>query len=76
VVNVRQSPGYRQKPPDDVLGQLAVGAPTTVTGAAVLQDGLTWWPLRATITDGRSVTGWSAETLPDTRLLGHLPPVP
>lgn len=74
VVNVRQSPGYRQKPPDDVLGQLAVGAAATVTAAPVTQDGLTWWPLQATLTDGRNVEGWAAEAIPDTRLLGDLPP--
>ncbi len=59
-LKVRKSPGYVDKPGDDVLGLLAVGAPATILGNAMPQDGLIWWPIRATISSGASVDGWAA----------------
>ena len=74
VVNVRQSPGYVNKPADDILGQLAYGAPATITGAAKTVDDLVWWPLRATLADGRTGEGWAAAAIPGTRLLDAVMP--
>jgi len=59
-LKVRKSPGYVAKPGDDVLGLLAVGAPATILGSSVPQDGLIWWPVRATVASGASVDGWAA----------------
>lgn len=59
-VNVRKSPGHVGKLGDDVLGMLAPGAPATVRGAAITQDGLGWWPLYATLANGATVDGWAA----------------
>jgi len=70
VVNVRRSPGYLNKPGDDIYGQIAHGAPVTITGASSQADGLTWWPIRGTLSSGEPVDGWMAEVAPDgTRLL-------
>jgi murein DD-endopeptidase MepM/ murein hydrolase activator NlpD len=67
-LKVRKSPGYVNKPGDDVLGLLTVGAAATILGSSVPQDGLTWWPIRATISTGASVDGWAASAN-DTQVL-------
>lgn len=76
VVNVRRSPGHVAKPADDLLGQIAAGAAATVLGDARQVDGLTWWPLRCTLTNGATVDGWCAETVDGEPLLatGEEPP--
>ncbi len=74
VVNVRRTPGFAGKPPDDVVGLLGHRAPATVTGQARIVDGLTWWPVRAALLDGSTGEGWCAQTLGDTVLLAADPP--
>lgn len=59
-VNVRKSAGYVGKLGDDVLGMLAPGAAATIRGPAVTQDGLRWWPVHATLSNGAIVDGWAA----------------
>ena len=74
VVNVRRSPGHVNKPADDIQGQLAQGAPATITGASTPQNDLIWWPLRAALTNGQTVDGWAAEAIPGEPLLGAAAP--
>ena len=76
VVNVRKSAGHVGKAADDTLGQLAYGAPATITGAALQKDDLTWWPVHAVLADGQTVDGWAAEAVPNIRLLGASAPPP
>jgi hypothetical protein len=58
--NLRRTPGHVGKPGDDVLASLEAGAAVTVLGASQAVDGLTWWPVRTTLGDGRTVDGWVA----------------
>ncbi len=69
VVNVRRSPGHVAKPGDDLLGQLATGAAAIILGAASPADGLTWWPIRCTLTNGAMVDGWCADAIGGEALL-------
>ncbi len=69
VVNVRRTPGHVAKPGDDLLGQLATGAAATIRGAASPADGLTWWPIRCTLTNGATVDGWCADAIGGEALL-------
>jgi hypothetical protein len=68
-VNVRQTPGHKNKPETDTLGQLTAGAPGTVLGPSKPADGLVWWPVRATLSDGRTVEGWAAQAAPGGEIL-------
>ena len=74
VVNVRRTPGFADKSPEDVIGLLGYRAPAIVTGDAKTADGLTWWPVRATLLDGSTGEGWCAQSLGDTILLAVEPP--
>ncbi|MFN8441235.1 MAG: NBR1-Ig-like domain-containing protein [Caldilineaceae bacterium] len=74
IVNVRKSPGTQNKASDDVLGQLAAGASVTITGTSKAVDGLIWWPIHATLTQGNGVDGWAAEMVNAIRLLDSTPP--
>jgi|FLYL01.1.fsa_nt_gi hypothetical protein len=71
-VNVRATPGYLSKPAGDVLGMVAPGATLLILGENQLADNLTWWRVRATLTDGRVVEGWVAEaTASGVQILGE-----
>jgi len=74
VVNVRATPGHINHPADDVLGQIAIGAPATITGDAVTADNLVWWPIRATLTNGQTVNAWAAQSIPGQVLLSTAQP--
>ncbi len=75
IVNLRATPGYLGKDLSDVLGQIAYGASVTILGAAKTQDDLVWWPVRAQLTDGSTVEGWAAESIPGQLLISPaLPP--
>ena len=69
IVNVRRSPGHVAKPDGDLMGQLATGAAATILGAASQVDGLTWWPIRCTLTSGAAVDGWCADAIDGQPLL-------
>lgn len=70
-VNVRRSPGHVDKSSDDIYGHTTSDTPVTITGPASQADGLTWWPVRTTVT----VEGWMAEATTDgTPLLKAEPP--
>jgi murein DD-endopeptidase MepM/ murein hydrolase activator NlpD len=68
-LNIRRTPGYMNKLGDDILGLFAPAQPAVITGAAVEQDGLTWWPVRVTLDGGLLVDGWAAEANATMRLL-------
>ena len=73
IVNVRRSPGHVAKPDDDLIGQLATGAAAIIRGAASQVDGLTWWPIRCTLTSGAAVDGWCADAIAGQALLAPAP---
>ncbi|MCC6457490.1 MAG: peptidoglycan DD-metalloendopeptidase family protein [Caldilineaceae bacterium] len=68
-LNIRKSPGYLNKLGDDILGMFAPAQPATITGEAVAQDGLTWWPVQVTFDNGQRVDGWAAEANASMTLL-------
>lgn len=79
-VNLRASPGFLGETPPAVLALLTERTACIVTGAATTADGLTWWPLRVMLADGRTLEGWAAERVDDEMLLTanseeSLPPV-
>jgi len=78
VVNVRRSPGYTGKPAADVLGQIPFRCALTLVGDPMSTDGLTWWPVRVALPDGRTLEGWAAQNAPGgaTLLLGTEPARP
>lgn len=69
MVNLRTSPGFLGVTPPAVLALLAARTACVVTGAATTADGLTWWPLRVALTDGRTLEGWAAERVGEELLL-------
>lgn len=58
-VRLRKTPGYKGKPPSDVLVVVPSGATVTVIGGPQEVDGLRWWRVR-----WRTFEGWMAEESP------------
>jgi hypothetical protein len=75
--NMRRSPGYAGKPPDDVLTKLPAATACTVVAGPQTADGLEWWQLRCTL-DSQTYLGWVAQTTPGgaTLLSTRKPPTP
>ena len=71
-VNLRSTPGYLSKTASDVIGTLQPGDRVTILGEQQAADNLTWWRVRATLTDGRTIDGWVAEaTASGVQILGE-----
>jgi hypothetical protein len=68
-VNIRQSPGHREKPQADVLGLVLPGTPATILAPAKEADGLTWGRVRTTVEGGTTVEGWMAQAANGVTLL-------
>lgn len=45
-VNLRQSPGFQNKPASDVIMAVPAGAVGSLTGGPEVADGLVWWRVR------------------------------
>jgi len=70
IVRMRTTPGVTNKPAGDIVTDVPQNTILTVTSGPSSADGMTWWRNQGVLPDGRSVTGWQAEALPDgTRLL-------
>ncbi|MEZ4674627.1 MAG: hypothetical protein R2932_10345 [Caldilineaceae bacterium] len=65
VVRMRQTPGYNQKPANDVVADIDAGTQGTVLDGPRAADSLTWWQVRTTAPNGTTVTGWMAEVAPN-----------
>lgn len=79
VVRMRKTPGTSNKPIDDVVADVPKGIVLTVLSGPATADGMVWWRNQGKLPDGRQVTGWQAEKLPDgTVLLASYvaPPLP
>jgi murein DD-endopeptidase MepM/ murein hydrolase activator NlpD len=59
-VNLRRTPGVRNKPTGDVLATIPAGSQVRLLAGPRSVDELIWWQVQ-TSTDGRSLTGWMAE---------------
>jgi hypothetical protein len=55
-VNLRQSPGFQNKPAGDILGVVPAGQVGEIAGGPQEADGLVWWQVRFA-----GVEGWMAE---------------
>ncbi|MBV7332673.1 M23 family metallopeptidase [Chloroflexi bacterium TSY] len=74
-VRVRKTPGFQNKPPDDVLGAYDVRATINVIGGPEEEDGLTWWNVGGITPTGEQV-GWVAESVNNQDLLRVAPKLP
>lgn len=79
IVNLRQTPGYLNKPASDVVAQAPAAARLTVlSGASRRVDNLTWWNVRFARAGQPTVDGWAAQTAPSgvtlLRPLSSTPP--
>ncbi len=64
-VNMRRTPGYRNKPADDVIAAVPPNSLLDVVGGPREKDGLRWWQVR-----WKGKKGWMAEfSARGTRLL-------
>jgi hypothetical protein len=71
-VNIRIEPGYLSKPADDVIGQVPPGGEVEIIGGRASADGLTWWLIRHTTSNGTMTDGWIAEaTASGVQILGR-----
>lgn len=59
-VNLRRTPGVRNKPTSDILATIPAGSQVRLLAGPRSVDELIWWQVQ-TSTDGRSLTGWMAE---------------
>lgn len=81
VVRMRQSPGYTNKPANDVVADINQGTAGTVQAGPRQADSLTWWQVSTTAPNGNRVSGWMAEVAPNGATLlekagdgGTIPP--
>jgi len=66
-VNIRKTPGYQTKPPDDILAQVNPGELVQILGGRTQLDNLTWW-----LVGYNGVEGWMAEaTASGVQILGR-----
>jgi hypothetical protein len=71
-VNIRAVPGYLSKPDGDIIGQIPPGGMVEIAGGRAFADGLTWWLIRYTASDGAVINGWVAEaTASGVQILGR-----
>lgn len=63
-VRLRRTPGFMNKPENDVLADIWQGTAVTIVGGPRSVDDLTWWEVDADNITGRQVRGWMAESAP------------
>lgn len=63
-VRFRKSPGYIDKPADDVIADLPQQTGGTVVAGPIYADNLVWWQLDAPLPTNGVQRGWSAEVDP------------
>jgi murein DD-endopeptidase MepM/ murein hydrolase activator NlpD len=69
-VNVRRTPGHKNKPGNDVVAKAQKAMPLTIAQGPRKADGLVWWQVSGTDADGAAFEGWIAVVAPlGTRLL-------
>jgi murein DD-endopeptidase MepM/ murein hydrolase activator NlpD len=63
-VRLRKTPGYVNKPDDDVVAEILPGTAITLLEGPTARDDLVWWRVRSATGAQGSVVGWLAETAP------------
>lgn len=64
-VRLRRSPGFVDKPEDDVIVDIWPGTPVTIIRGPSTADELAWWEVQAKTDAGQDVRGWMAEASPE-----------
>jgi murein DD-endopeptidase MepM/ murein hydrolase activator NlpD len=62
IVNLRRSPGFKNKPANDILYEIPAGAVVTILDGPQPVDDLTWWNVRFTSQFDNRFDGWVAAT--------------
>ena len=60
IANLRRTPGFKDKPANDILYEIPAQSPVTIIDGPETVDGLTWWNVRFTSQFGNPFTGWLA----------------
>lgn len=68
-VNVRRTPGHRNKLASDILGTTRPGTSVLLLSPSVPRDELTWWNVRTELSTGVTVEGWMAQAVDGKALL-------
>ncbi len=63
-VRLRRTPGYMNKPPDDVIADIWQGTLAVILSGPKPLDGLIWWEVETQEITGKNVRGWMAESAP------------
>lgn len=63
-VRLRRSPGYMNKPADDVVADIWQGTVAVIISGPKQVDDLTWWEVESQEISGKGVRGWMAESAP------------
>jgi murein DD-endopeptidase MepM/ murein hydrolase activator NlpD len=63
-VRLRRTPGYMNKPPDDVVADIWQGMVAVIVSGPKSLDGLIWWEVETQEITGKGVRGWMAESAP------------
>jgi hypothetical protein len=72
-VRVRRTPGYMDKPDDDILGEFLPKTTLFLVAGPLTVDKLRWWRVSGVTRQG-DVLGWVAESAPEGGLLLRLAP--
>jgi hypothetical protein len=62
IVNLRRSPGFKDKPANDILYEIPAGSEVTILDGPRAVDDLTWWNIRFASQFGNRFDGWVAAT--------------
>jgi murein DD-endopeptidase MepM/ murein hydrolase activator NlpD len=63
-VRLRRTPGYMNKPADDVIADIWQGTVAVILSGPKVLDELTWWEVETQEITGKGVRGWMAESAP------------
>jgi hypothetical protein len=63
-VRLRRTPGYMNKPGDDVIADIWQGTVAVIISGPKALDELTWWEVETQEITGKGVRGWMAESAP------------
>ena len=63
-VRLRRTPGFLNKPPEDVIAEIWQGTAVTIVAGPEGVDDLVWWEVDTQDITGRAVRGWMAESAP------------
>ena len=60
ITNLRRTPGYQDKPDSDILYAIPAKSEVVIVSGPNTADGLVWWSVRFTSSQGNTFSGWVA----------------